>query len=770
MVRHEDEAFPRCAGGTTIRAACTGLVDDLHERWGLPSVYLLIDGRLRCQASRGYFHVSDGFTPATGIIGRVIKGKASVLIEDVTTDPSFIAAIPGLRSEVCVPVWVGDEVVGAVNLESRTTLGAAAVGELERAAACLGQRLEALGGLAAASLAERLARIAVSLAGQTDARQVQVLAVEGALAISGMGSAALAYRNSQGVWSVRHAAGPLEQVLHGWDVTVLQILGDWVWAGTSSYFPDGEAVPPGYEFLEQGGIRALSVQPLVVAGQVTGMLLTADTETAVHDPALTTAMELLASQTAATLAMIRTLAHLERLANHDPLTGLVNRRRLLETLQTAVDQQHDKDWPGAALVLLDLDGFKAVNDHHGHAVGDTVLCAVARRLEACARQGDVVCRLGGDEFAVLVKGIASPDEAAAIGNRYVAAVSRPPTGPWHPPVGASAGVRVVAGPSASAILVDADVALYAAKQAGRGHRVLWDVALRADELEQDLLVADLRQALATDALTLVYQPVVDIRTLRVRGAEALARWHHPQRGDVAPSEFVALAERAGLAGDLTRWVLQAAFRDASSWAPAPDGEDINVAVNISAAQLGDNLVVSDVRRALNRANLPGSRVVLEVTETAEVVDLESAKRTLDALADLGLALALDDFGTGFSSLTHVQALPFDILKIDRSFVAAAAIGDGRAIATIAAICALATRIDVDVVAEGLESKAQLAELTDLGCTYVQGFALAPPLLPTQVAAALARQDEGGWVLGPQDSLRIEVPAARRYQAPRRAIG
>jgi diguanylate cyclase (GGDEF)-like protein len=724
-------------------------VDDLHERWDLPSVYLLVDGRLRCQASRGYFQVSDGFTPSTGVIGRVISSGVAEVIADVTAEPAFIAAIPGLRAEVCVPVRVAGEVVGAVNLESTSWLDDAALADAHAAAAFLGRRLGELGGLPETSLAERLARVAIGMASQTEAVQVQARAVAGARDLSGMSSAALAQLLPDG-WRVTHAAGPLAAVMRRWDTDSLTILGSWVWAGTSSYFPDGEDVPPGYEFLS-GGIHALSVQPLTVAGQVTGLLMTADTQPVAHDPALTAAMELLASQTAATLATVATLDHLAHQASHDSLTGLHNRRALVEALQVDLDTD-----AASALVLLDLDGFKAVNDRHGHAEGDALLAAVARRLQSCARAGDLVCRLGGDEFAVLLRDVASADEATAVAERFVAAATVATDGAWHPAVGASAGVRVVAGESPSSVLVDADVALYAAKESGRGRTVPWDPALRQEELDQGALVADLREALRQDALTLVYQPVVDIRTLQVRGLEALARWEHPTRGPVPPAVFVAAAERAGVVGELTRWVVRTACSAAGDWDP-----EVKIAVNISAAQLTDDQVVHDVREALRATGVPATRLVLEVTETSAVVDLACAKRTLQGLAALGVTLALDDFGTGYSSLTHAQSLPFDILKIDRSFVAASAAGDQQALATIAAVCALAARLHVDVVAEGVEDRSHLPELTTLGCGYAQGYDLARPLPPAQVAAAFA--GGGPWFLAhrpavPQCRPHADVPS------------
>ena len=449
-----------------------------------------------------------------------------------------------------------------------------------------------------------------------------------------------------------------------------------------------------------------------------------------------------------------------RQASHDALTGLGNRRTLLGALGAPADAAL------SALVLLDLDGFKAVNDRYGHARGDEVLQEVAARLSSVVRTGDVVCRLGGDEFAVLVRGLRDEADAMAFATRVNAAVdlrvsaqelaadraSRPLS------VRASTGVRLLApdGPDPTTALRNADVALYASKTTGRATVELWHDGMRRAGEELDELSEDLRQALQDDALRLVYQPVVDALTLRVRGVEALARWRHPVRGDVRPDVFVGCAERSGLAGELTRWVLRTACAEASRWPAAADGDRVNLAVNISAVQLADLLVVEDVRAALAASGLGAGGLVLEVTETAEVVDLALAQRTLSALAGLGVGLALDDFGTGHSSLTHVQSLPFHVLKIDRSFVAAAAGGDRRALATIDAVGALARGLDVDVVAEGVEDTGQLADLRAAGCGYAQGFGLSRPVEPHVVRAALAAHP-GGWVLG-------EVREPRTVQA------
>ncbi len=462
-------AFPRCAAATDLHAACRGVVDDLHERWPLPSAYLRVDGRLRCMASRGYFQVSDGFTTSTGVIGRVVSTGVAEVVQDVTTDPAFVAAAAGLRAEVCVPVRVFGQVVGAVNLESREVLPDVAVADVEQAAAVLGRRLELLGGLPAPSLAERLAHIAVDLAGQVCVAQVRRRALLGAQELSGSSTAALAQLGEEG-WSVAECVGPLAPVVQGWDEHVLDLLASWVQAKTSSYFPPGEAVPPGYEFL-LGDIRALSVQPLVAAGRVAGLLITADATPGAPDPTRTAAMELLAMHTAAMLAVSTSMEELSRQATLDPLTGLRNRRGLVELVQRSAAEG------GWALVLLDLDGFKAVNDLRGHARGDAVLSGVADSLTAAAPTGALVFRLGGDEFALLAPGLADGVEAAELGAELVRAAVQTSRAGEPAGIGASVGVRLLDAASAGSALADADEALYAAKRGGGRRAVVWSPEL-----------------------------------------------------------------------------------------------------------------------------------------------------------------------------------------------------------------------------------------------------------------------------------------------------
>ena len=393
----------------------------------------------------------------------------SVLVEDVATATDFIAAIPGLKSEVCVPVWAAGEVIGVVNVESRAVLAEEVVQEVEQAAGALGRAVERLGGLPAATLAERLARVSVELAEQSDAGQALQRATRAALELSRSSGAAVARTDGEGRWRVAEVQGALSPVLGGWDHDVLDFLSGWVVAGTASYFPGGEAPPPGYGFLGNV-VESLAVHPLSVAGSMTGLLVVADVEPTAHDPRLAATLEMLAAQTAAVVTMLETLERLEEQANRDPLTVLLNRRGFVKELERAAGRAQPE--AASALVLIDLDGFKGVNDAHGHAMGDAVLQEVAHALEASARDGDLVARLGGDEFAVLVRDCASREDGFAVAERLVRAVEAVRTEGCRA-VGASAGLRMISGGTASGLLVEADLALYAAKRAGRGRAMSW---------------------------------------------------------------------------------------------------------------------------------------------------------------------------------------------------------------------------------------------------------------------------------------------------------
>jgi len=442
--------YPRCAAAPTLSDACQGLVDDLHERYALPSIYLLIDGRLRCQAARGYFQVVDGFTAEAGVIGRVVASGVPVVIRDVRLDPDFIAAVPGLVAAATLPVRVRGEVVGAVTVESTSTLPDDVQDELGAAADALGRAIERLGGMPPVPLAQRLARIAVGLTALTDAAEIRARAVDGACQVSGMSSAVLSEQDVDGCWSVTAASGPLAGSLAEWTDDDHRVIAAWVQAGTSSHFPGGIDVPPGYEFLLRTGVRSLAVQPLVVAGTVTGLLTTADTHAVAHDPTVGAAVELLAAQTAASLSNAEAMAELSRRAKEDPLTGLRNAASFVEDLDAAGGR--------TACLLVDVDHFKAVNDTFGHVAGDRLLCALADELRAHLREDAVLYRVGGDEMAVLVH--ADEGEAVVVAQRLVDAARRVRTT-------VSIGLALVEDSPPPLARLRADRALYLAKAQGR---------------------------------------------------------------------------------------------------------------------------------------------------------------------------------------------------------------------------------------------------------------------------------------------------------------
>ena len=445
---------------------------------------------------------------------------------------------------------------------------------------------------------------------------------------------------------------------------------------------------------------------------------------------------------------------LSHLAQHDALTGLANRPLLLAHLDSAL--QGDRQ---LCVVFLDLDRFKIVNDGLGHAAGDRLLQEVAARLRTVVRPGDVVARLGGDEFVVLCHGVHSEDEALAVAERVLSGL-RPPVeldARSEVVVAASAGVAVAAPDcTAETLLRDADAAMYAAKAAGGGKaRVftpdLHHAARRTHELERDL-----RRALAEDGLALSYQPIVDLATGRVTELEALLRWEHPVRGTVSPADFVPVAEQSSLVDEIGSWVLARALRDAAQWPEGRNGRP-GVAVNVSPRQLLDSSFPDRVVELLDEHGVEPGRLTLEVTETALVEDTRTLVPALRALRDVGVRLAIDDFGTGHASLTYLAQLPVDVVKVDGSFVAGVADEAGSA-AIVGGVVAMASAFALIVVAEGVETAAQLHQLRRLGVDRVQGFLLARPMpdsdvhdvlsapaaaVPTPRSAPAAERDQQG---------------------------
>ncbi|KVU50676.1 histidine kinase [Burkholderia ubonensis] len=414
-------------------------------------------------------------------------------------------------------------------------------------------------------------------------------------------------------------------------------------------------------------------------------------------------------------------ARIHELAHHDSLTGLPNRATFLAEFDACL-RRSDKV---IALLFIDLDGFKLINDARGHSAGDEVLRQVAERLRGqCPEPGMMLGRIGGDEFAVLMRDT-DADGAMGAAARLVDTLVAPyaPSPDRQFRIGASIGCVLAPdhGNDAGVLLSRADMALYAAKKAGKGTYRMFSPDMETSAQERIALESKLRLALdESQGLYVFYQPIVDVRTRRITTREALLRWHHPRTGWISPARFIPVAERGGLIDRLGRFVLDQACRQAARW---PDGA--RVAVNVSAGQLGHGTIAPAVAAALAGAGLTPDRLEIEVTETALLHDEGKAVADLRALRAMGVRVALDDFGTGFSSLAHLRAFPFDKIKIDGSFVRDAVTRPDCA-AVVCAVADLGKRLGVTTVAEGVETEEQLACITEAGCREVQGFLLGRP--------------------------------------------
>ena len=442
---------------------------------------------------------------------------------------------------------------------------------------------------------------------------------------------------------------------------------------------------------------------------------------------------------------------LSHAAFHDALTGLPNRLALTERVEAAL-----ADGSHGALLWLDLDGFKEINDALGHKVGDSVLVEVGRRLDDVVRAPDLVGRLGGDELVVF-SDAGSQEQALRLAER-ISTVLREPidVGGGTHAVSASIGVAMTPAADASSLFAAADVAMYEAKHKARGSVCLFDDRLFEELHERLALTSDLRHAVARGELRLHYQPVVHLATGAVTGVEALVRWEHPERGLLAPGAFIGLAERSGLICEIGTWVIEEACAQLARWQQTqPTGDRLSVAVNLSAAQIADPGLVSLLTSALLRGSTDPSLLTLEVTESSVMEDVTTAISTLDALRQLGLRIAIDDFGTGYSSLTYLKQFPVHEVKMDKSFIDGVGTNaDDSAI--VAAVVTLARAIDLEVVAEGVEKPRQQALLRTLGCDYGQGYLWHRPVPAHVLEPWLVAHGRGPTGAAPA-TLRLAVP-------------
>ena len=411
------------------------------------------------------------------------------------------------------------------------------------------------------------------------------------------------------------------------------------------------------------------------------------------------------------------LAHV----NRDDLTGLMSRMGLFHEVGRLLSDPGTLDGGGCFLVLLDIDGFKAVNDTYGHLVGDEILVMCAQRIRQTTRSIDIAARLGGDQFAVVIKNV-DDAIAASLGGRLVAAVAEPFDLPFGRVIVTASGgvVHLTDTITAPGAIRDADIAMRESRASGRNRLAVFEPRMLQELAGRAQVRSELYAGIDRGEFELYWQPTVNIATGYTVGVEALIRWHHPQRGMLLPAEFISIAEDTGLIVPLGKWVLDQACRQGAAWQPADRGRQLTISVNVSPQQMLDGHICENVESALTTSGLPPTALVLEITERTLMVNSEFICTQLEQLKQLGVRVAIDDFGTGYSALSYLRSFPIDVVKIDRSFVSSLD-QDDQAAALVRSIISMADALGLDTVAEGVETFTQLAILRRLGCQVAQGY-------------------------------------------------
>jgi diguanylate cyclase (GGDEF)-like protein len=447
--------------------------------------------------------------------------------------------------------------------------------------------------------------------------------------------------------------------------------------------------------------------------------------------------------------LVRRQEELAFLATHDPLTGLPNRTLILDRVEQMLVRARRNPAP-VAVLFVDLDNFKHINDTLGHGSGDRLLQAVASRLQNAIRDTDALGRLGGDEFVVIAEGMSLSAGPELIAERLLEALKQPfklDGSPEVTPLTVTASVGIAAGDRSSAeeLLRDADIAMYRAKWDGKNRYVLFETGMQDDVQSRMELEMDLRTALGNDEFYLEYQPTFDLQDMRPTGVEALIRWKHPLRGTIQPNEFIPLLEETGMIVEIGRWVLLEACRQAALWREA--GQPIGMSVNASGRQLDTDDFVDTVQEALLSSGLDPEALTIEITETTLMRNVEDTAKRLACVKDLGVRIAIDDFGTGYSSLAHLQKFPVDALKIDRTFIARLT-QDPEGETLIRTLVQLGKALSIETLAEGIEQQGELSLLQDESCDSGQGFLFARPLDAAAIEEFFQQRTIDGKALAP----------------------
>jgi diguanylate cyclase (GGDEF)-like protein/PAS domain S-box-containing protein len=430
-------------------------------------------------------------------------------------------------------------------------------------------------------------------------------------------------------------------------------------------------------------------------------------------------------------------ARIAHMAHHDALTNLPNRILFRERLTAALERGH-RDKKSLAVLSLDLDHFKEVNDTLGHPIGDLLLKAVTERLRACVREGDTIARLGGDEFVIVMDVV---DDAATVAAELAKRIQEAIGTAFdleghHVAIGTTIGIAIAPadGTEPDQLLKSTDLALYRAKSEGRGAYRFFEAEMDQRMQVRRSLERDLRNAIINGEFEVHYQPLVNLERDEICGFEALLRWTHPERGKVAPADFIPLAEETGLIVSIGDWVLRQACTEAAGW---PD--DLKIAVNLSPCQFKSRHLLQTILSALANSGLPAKRLELEITESAMLHDEEAAFEILTRLHTLGVRIALDDFGTGYSSLSNLRKFPFDKIKIDRSFVSDLSVANVDALAIVRSVAQLGVTLGMSTTAEGVETKEQRDSVKAEGCTEMQGYYISPAIPAREIAQLFARR-------------------------------